>query len=143
MGRRLLPLVLCCALVAGCGGDDDAAPRPAAPDAPRYTRAATQACLKREGFRIATTTKAVGFIASTAVGGALRAKKGRADVIMAFGADGNDAAQTLKGIKRFRKTKQSKIFRFRLRRANAVVLWAYRPTPAQQRTVYGCLQPSG
>jgi hypothetical protein len=137
MGRRFLPLGACAALLVGCGGGGEAAP-----ERPFYARTATIACLKKKDFRILTRSKAVGFVAYTAVGGGFRARQGKSDVIMAFGADTDDAAQTLTMIRRSPELRHSAIFRYRTRRANVAILWAYRPTAKQKKTVYGCLKPA-
>jgi hypothetical protein len=150
MGRRpLLLLVLCVTLLGGCGGDGDGSANgeTATTTAPRvtvYARAPTMACLRRRGLRVTTTAKAVGFIAYTAVGGALRARRPNgADVIMAFGVDGDDAAQTLLGINRAPTTEQGRLFKTKLRRSNVAILWAYPPTANQKKNVYGCLKSAG
>src|SRR5215210_4880198 len=136
MGRRPVFFVLCAslctALLGGCGDNGDSGNATATATGPRvtlYARAPTMACLRRKGFRVATDAEAVGFIAYTAVGGALRARRPKgADVIMAFGVDGDDAAQTLIGIRRAATTKTGRLFRVVLRRSNVAILWAYLPT---------------
>jgi hypothetical protein len=144
MRGRSLSLLLCVLALAGCGGDDDAATTTTAGPQPvvRYARAPTMACLKRKHYHVTTRPKQVGFIAYTAVGGGLRATKpSGGDVIMAFGVDGDDAAQTLTGVEK--ASKRAKLFRVKLRRSNVAILWAYLPTPAQKKAVYGCLQTAG
>jgi hypothetical protein len=146
MRGRSLSLLLCALVLAGCGGDDEAATttKPGPQQVVRYARQPTMACLKRDGYDVSTRAKDVGFIAYTAVGGGLRAAKpGGGDVIMAFGVDGDDAAQTLTGINQAETTKHGKLFRVRLRRSNVAVLWAYLPTTAQKKAVYGCLESAG
>jgi hypothetical protein len=149
MGRRPVLLLFCVALLGGCGGDGngDAEGETAtttASQVTRYARAPTMACLRRKGLRVTTTAKDVGFIAYTAVGGALRARRPNgADVIMAFGVDGDDAAQTLVGIRRAETTAKGRLFRVPLRRSNVAIIWAYRPTPNQKKNVYGCLKAAG
>ena len=138
MGRRVVALAACTALLAGCGGSKKAV----APEAPRYVRSATIKCLKKHHFTVSTKAKAVNFIAFTSVGGGLRAWKPKRhrklDLIMAFGANGLDARQTLIAIKRF--ARRSRIFRYRIRKSNVVVLFAYRPAGAQAEGVFGCLK---
>src|SRR5215218_9846745 len=130
MGRRPVFLVLCVALVcvpvlAGCGGGDDNAGNETTTTGPRvkvYARGPTMACLRRKGLRVTTNAKDVGFIAYTAVGGALRARRPKgADVIMAFGVDGDDAAQTLIGIRRAGTARTGRLFRVLLRRSNVAI----------------------
>lgn len=149
MRGRSLSLLLCVLALGGCGGDDETAgttTTTAKPGPTRvvYTRAPTIACLERAGYDVSTRGKDVGFIAFTAVGGGLRAtKQGGGDVIMAFGVDGDDAAQTLKGIAQAEESNQGKLFRVHLRRSNVAILWAYLPTARQKKAVYGCLKTAG
>ena len=100
------------------------------------------ACLRSKDYDVSTKAKDVGFIAYTAVGGGLRAsRRGGGDVIMAFGADGDDAAQTLKGVEK--AASNARLFRSKLRQSNVVILWAYLPTDRQKNAVYGCLKSAG
>ena len=62
-------------------------------------------------------------------------------MIMAFGVDGDDAAQTLKGIAK--ASPDAKLFRTKLRKSNVAILWAYLPTARQKKAVYGCLKSAG
>jgi len=139
MGRRALIWLAPLALVAGCGGGNNSA-KPAA-SGPVFRRPLTEACLRAHGFTLSHKVKQVGFIAFTSVGGGVRAKKGSADVILAFGNDGGDAQQTLAAIKNNRKLKQSSIFRYRRRVSNVVLFWAYRPPKKTARLVDACLRP--
>jgi hypothetical protein len=148
MRGRSFPLVLCALVLAGCGGDDEASTTTTTTTPPqpvvRYAREPTIACLERAGYEVSTRAKDVGFIAYTAVGGGLRAvKAGGGDTIMAFGVDGDDAAQTLKGIAQAESSNQGKLFRVHLRRSNVAILWAYLPTAKQKKAVYGCLKAAG
>lgn len=143
MRGRSFSLVLCALVLGGCGGGNDTATTTSsAPTIVRFARAPTMACLRRKGYDVSTRAKEVGFIAYTAVGGGMRAsKRGGGDVIMAFGVDGDDAAQTLKGIDK--AAKNAKLFRVKKRQSNVAILWAYLPTPAQKRAVYSCLESAG
>lgn len=101
-------------------------------------------CLRSNGFTVSTSEKDMNFIAYTATGGGLRAwkpkKHRKVDLILAFGANGDDARQTMTAIKRF--ALRSPVFRFRLRRANAVILWAYRPSERNKALLDSCLKAS-
>jgi hypothetical protein len=131
MRRGLLVLVALLAL-AGCGGDSTA-PFQAAP---------TAKCLKTKGFRVTTREAEVGFIASAAANGGLRAEPANGNTLtIAFGADGKDAAQHLvPAFRRFATPHYRKHFRdiFQQKR-NAVLIWAVAPTPEQLQTALDCL----
>jgi hypothetical protein len=64
----------------------------------------------------------------------------KTDVILAFGADGADAQQTIRAIRRF--APRPPLFRYRLRNANVVILWAYRPSKAKKLLLAKCLAVS-
>jgi len=139
MGRRLLiAAVACCALlvVAGCGGRKEVADV--------YHRAATIDCLQSRGYTVTTSEKDVNFIAWSAPGGGLRAWKAgtrdKGDVILAFGNSLADAQQTMRAVRRF--ALRPSIFRYRLLRANVVLMWAYRPTATDKRLLVECLNSS-
>jgi hypothetical protein len=138
MGRRLLILGGCALLVAGCGGSKKQEV------GNLYKLGGASACLREHGFRVSTKEKDVGFVAYTATGGGLRAwekrTNGRVSLILAFGQSGDDAKQTLVAVKRF--ARRPPIFRWRARRANAVILFAYRPSLKNQRLVVNCLEKS-
>jgi hypothetical protein len=133
MARRLALLSCCCCLLlTGCGS------KKAAFVGEVYSRGPVAKCLAAHGFTVSTSEKDMNFIAYTATGGGLRAWKPKVhrkvDLILAFGADGDDARQTMTAIK--------PLFRFRLRKANAVILWAYRPSQANVAMLDGCLNAS-
>jgi hypothetical protein len=137
MGRRTIIIAVLAAALAGCGGGSSSAP-----SVPVYKQGPTQACLRQHGFKIRHSAKAVGFIAYASTGGSLRATKGgKGDVILAFGADGTAARQTLDAVRRNPKIANSAIFRYRIRKANVVAFWLVRPRRRVARTVYGCLRP--
>jgi len=136
--RWLLILGGCALLAAGCGGSKKQ-------DVGNlYKLGGASACLRDHGFRVSTSENDVGFVAYTATGGGMRAwengTNGRVSLILAFGQSGDDAKQTLAAVKRF--AKRPPIFRWRARRGNAVILFAYRPSLANQRLVVRCLENS-
>ena len=133
MGRRLILLFACALVVAGCGGK--AAKQPQVGDV--YTLQPTAACLRADGFAVSTKEKDVNFIAFAAPGGGLRARTKKADLIIAFGQNGHDRKQIMKAVKRF--ARKPPIFRYRIGRANIVMLWAYRPSKRQKAILDGCL----
>ena len=140
MSRRVAILSVCCSLLlAGCGGS-----KTATFVGQVYKRGPVAKCLAAHGFTVSTSEKDMNFIAYTATGGGLRAWKPKVhrkvDLILAFGANGEDAKSTMNGVKRF--ALRSAIFRFRLRKANAVILWAYRPSKKNKKLLDRCLNTS-
>ncbi len=101
-------------------------------------------CLRKHNFTVSTSEKDVNFIAYSATGGGLRAwqngTRHKVDLILAFGQSLQDAKQTMKAVRRFALTPP--IFRFRLVRANVVIMWAYRPSKAHQALLLDCLNSS-
>ncbi len=130
MGRRLI-LLFACALLAGCGGKA----KPKIGNV--YTLQPTAACLRADGFNVSTKEKDVNFIAFAAPGGGLRARTKKLDLIIAFGQNGHDRKQIMKAVKRF--ARRPPIFRYRIGRANIVILWAYRPSAKDKAILDGCL----
>jgi hypothetical protein len=142
MGRRrvLLLSFFCVLVLAGCGE----AKKQTAAVGEVYKRAGTASCLRSHGFTVSFESKDMNFIAYTATAGGMRAwkpkKHRKADMILAFGADGADAKQTMTAIREF--ARRPAIFRFRLRKANVVILWAYRPSPTNVALLDICLRQS-
>jgi hypothetical protein len=141
MGRRhLLFIAWCVLLLAGCGGSK----KTPTVVGHLFHRGPVATCLRGHGFTVSTSEKEMNFIAYTATGGGLRAwkpkKHRKLDLILAFGADGEDAKQTMRGIKRF--ALRPPLFRYRARNANAVILWAYRPSEANKALLSFCLVSS-
>jgi hypothetical protein len=137
--RHLIFVAGCVLLLAGCGGS-----KKTTSVGHVYHRDAVATCLRGHGFTVSTREKDMNFIAYTATGGGLRAWKPKmhrkVDLILAFGADGEDAKQTLRGIKRF--ALRPALFRYRVRNANAVILWAYRPSQGSKALLSVCLAAS-
>jgi len=100
--------------------------------------------LRAHNFTVSTQLKDINFIAYTATGGGLRAWENgtnrQVDLILAFGQSGADARQTLRAMKRF--ANRPPIFRWRIRRANAVVSFAYRPSRKNEELLLRCLNAS-
>jgi hypothetical protein len=139
MGRRLLMLGGCALLLSGCGGR-----KKEAEVGSLYKRGPVVSCLRAHNFTVSTQLKDINFIAYTATGGGLRAWENgtnrQVDLILAFGQSGADARQTLRAMKRF--ANRPPIFRWRIRRANAVISFAYRPSTKNQQLLVRCLNAS-
>lgn len=140
MGRRLLLLGAlggCALLVAGCGGKKREAGY-------LYKRDPVVPCLRSHNYTVSTQEKDVNFIAYTATGGGLRAWENgtghKVDLILAFGRSATDAKQTMKAVKRF--ALRPPIFRWRIRRANVVILYAYKPSQENRSLLVDCLNRS-
>ena len=140
MGRRLVLASLGCAAVlavAGCGGTKKHGTNV-------YSRGPVISCLRDHNFTVSTALKDVNFIAWSAPGGGLRAWENRThhkvDLILAFGHSVADARQTMKAVRRY--ALRPPIFRYRLIRANVVIMWAYRPSKANKKLLLDCLNRS-
>ena len=129
----------CALLLAGCGGK-----KKEADVGSLYKRGPVASCLRAHNFTVSTQLKDINFIAYTATGGGLRAWENgtnrQVDLILAFGQSGADARQTLRAMKRF--ANRPPIFRWRIRRANAVVSFAYRPSHKNEELLLRCLNAS-
>jgi len=102
-----------------------------------YTLDETRACLlERPGLRV---TRRVDFVASTALGGALRVQLRRNQVTISFGLDEDEAERIARAYRRFRGRNIGIEDVLRPRR-NAVLLWKAHPSPADEATVNGCLE---
>ena len=139
MGRSLLILGGCALLLAGCGGSEKKEVAGGL-----YRRGPVAACLRANDFTVSMREQDVNFIAFTATGGGMRAWQNgtnrQVDLILAFGQSNADARQTLKAIKRF--ALRPPLFRWRARRANAVILFATRPSQRNEQLLLRCLNRS-
>ena len=127
--RRLLPWLLLALgaglLVAGCGGGKKT-----------YTLAETRACLAGQPVRLVGR---VDFVASTALGGAVRVKLPQNQVTIAFALDEAEAARIAQAYRRFRGRNIGIEDVLRPQR-NAVLLWVAHPSSEDEQTVTGCLK---
>jgi hypothetical protein len=131
--RRLLLLAPLALLAAACG---QSAAKPFVADA-------TARCLRDKGFVVSTNEADLGLLASTAPNGGLRAtpKEGGNTLILAFAADGKEAANLQKTFRRFAPTKlRPHLGDVMSAKRNAVLLWTVSPTASQQQTVVDCLR---
>ena len=130
MSNRAVVALLAALVAAGCGGERE-------PES--YKLAPTKACLEDANVRV--STRAVDFVASTALGGALNAKFRHNEVTLAFGESGEDAERTESAYRTFApKRLKRKIDDVLLRDRNVVLLWAVAPSQEQRETIEGCLR---
>ncbi len=123
---RLLPALLLVVVLAACGGSSKST---------LYARAATKQCLEQRGVK---TGGKLDFVASTATGGAFRAKIGDNRVTIAFGETEEDARQIELAYRRFR-SKKVNINSILARKGNVVLLWGFAPAERDLETVADCL----
>jgi hypothetical protein len=136
MGTRsaLATLLAVGALVSGCGGPGDE------PDA--YALAPTRQCLLAdEGIRV--DTKNVDFVATTALGGAMRVRLSATNfVVMAFGVNEAEAQRIEQAYRAF-AGKSIPIDDVLERRKNLVLVWNAPPSGEEDAAVLNCLKGSG
>jgi hypothetical protein len=124
--RRLLALAVLAVAVTGCGGSDKHL----------FTLAKTRDCVVGKGAR---TGGALDFIASTATGGAFKARLGSNQVTVVFGQTEEDARQIEFAYTRA-AGKNIGIGDVLARRLNVVLLWRAHPSDDQLGTVADCLK---
>jgi hypothetical protein len=130
MSRPGAALVLVAALLAaGCGGGGRKEP---------YTLAATRSCLAEQGIE---TTRNLGddFVASTAPGGAMRARVGQNSVTISFGQNEIQADRIAEAYRKFRGRNIGIENVLRAKR-NAVMLWEELPAAEDEAIVVDCLR---
>jgi hypothetical protein len=129
--RRLIPLVLAVALVAGCGN----------PVHNHYSIKDTAPCLEKLGYNVDRDASDHGPVEGSASGGALLATEPGNAVVMTFSANGREAAN----IKRAYKTFAPKKLRPHINdvmesQKNVVLRWTITPPSAELDRVLGCLK---
>ena len=137
MGTRwaLASALAIAALAAACGGSPGAEPS-------RYLLTPTRECLlSQDGVRV--DTKNVDFVATTALGGAMRVRlPTRNFVVMAFGNDEAEAERIEDAYREF-AGRSIPIDDVLQRRKNLVLVWNAPPTGDDDAAVSGCLRGSG
>ena len=112
----------------GCGGDDE-------PEL--YALAPTRDCLVEAGAKV--TDNKEDFVASTALGGSIRAEFDSENaVILSFGESLEDAARVEEAYRRFaprRVALENVLGRFR----NVTMIWGFSPSQEDLHTVSDCL----
>ena len=125
--KRLTLLTVIVLVAAGCGK----------PGTKLYTEQASSACLKKAHVKVG----AVGsedFVASSATGGAFRARLTDNSVTVSFGQTLSDAGNIDQAYRRFHAANVG-IDDVLRTQGNAVMLWHQHPTDADIAAVTGCL----
>jgi len=129
---RRLPVIavaaFLAALLAGCGGSSD-------PAKTIYSRDKTIACLEKANAKIGGE---LDFVASTATGGAFKAKVSGNDVTVVFGQTLADADNIDQAYVHFH-AKNVGIEDVLRQQGNAVMLWHEHPSDEDLALVTGCL----
>jgi hypothetical protein len=114
-------------LLAGCGGDQRGL----------YVLEPTRSCL--EGADLQPSQKNLDFVASTALGGALRVRFAENLLSLTFGNSQEEAARIERAYRRFapRRFPIQDVLR---REGNVVMLWGVSPTIDELETVMRCLR---
>jgi hypothetical protein len=128
--RLLLAALAVLVLLAGCGGDED-------DETELYTLDPTRACLVDRGVQVSDNRD--DFVASTALGGSLRAEFASGNiVVLSFGESLEDAARVAAAYERFapeRVALENVLGRFR----NVTMIWSFNPGQDELMTVSDCL----
>jgi hypothetical protein len=129
---RRLPVIAAAAfvaaLLAGCGGGGN-------PAKTIYSRDKTMACLKKANVKIGGE---LDFVASTATGGAFKAKVPGNDVTVVFGQTLDDANNIDQAYVHFHAQNVG-IEDVLRQQGNAVMLWHQHPSDDDLSLVTGCL----
>ena len=130
--KSTLAALAVAAVAAGCSGQ--------APDAEpeRYELAPSRACLQQAGVRV--MTRGLDFVASTALGGAMRVRLPTDNFVdVSFGQDAEEAERIERAYRRFAGP-SIPIDDVLLRTKNVVMVWNAPPTPEERDTLTGCLE---
>jgi hypothetical protein len=114
--------------LAGCGGQGEQS---------LYDLNPTRSCLRKADLQ--PTTKRLDFVASTAIGGAVRVRFPDNDLTLTFGDSEREAERIERAYRRF-APKRYPIQDVLRRDRNVVMLWGVAPTIDQLDTVSRCLQ---
>jgi hypothetical protein len=137
MGTRsgLAATLVLVAFLAACGGARGEEPS-------SYALAPTKACLQSEDG-VSVNTKDVDFVASTALGGAMRVKVSPENfVVMAFGNDDAEAERIERAYRDF-AGKRIPIDDVLQRSKNLVLVWNAPPTGEDESALTNCLKGPG
>jgi hypothetical protein len=135
MGTKLtLVAALAAAALAGCGSGPAAEPD-------HYELRPSRVCLQEDGLRVSTT--GLDFVASTALGGAMRVRLPTDNFVdVSFGEDASEAERIEAAYRRF-AGRSIPINDVLQRTKNVVMVWNAPPGPEEQEAVSGCLAGPG
>jgi hypothetical protein len=131
MMTRGVPALACAAALfasAGCGGDDEPTV---------YRLMPTSACLR--SANVPVTTRNLDFVATTALGGALRARFPSNQVVVAFGSSPNDGDAIERAYEQF-AGRNIGLQDVLMREQNVVLVWAAKPSEQDLARVADCLE---
>jgi hypothetical protein len=128
-GTLAAALAVVAIVAAGCGGGGTDEPD-------RYAVQPTRACLQNAAAEVSTTN--LDFVASTALGGALRVRLPTNFVVVAFGEDPDEAERIERAYRRF-AGETIAIDDVLERTKNVVFVWNAPPSPEERAAVVGCL----
>jgi hypothetical protein len=130
-----LAAIAAAAVTAGCGGSNPAA-EPAL-----YELAPSRACLQEAGVDVKTS--GLDFVASTALGGAMRVRLATDNFVdVSFGEDAAEAERIETAYRRF-AGRSIPVDDVILRTKNVVMVWNAPPTGEERDTLFGCLEGPG
>ena len=129
--KRIAALGLVVAMLGACGGNDP-------PE--HVSLGPTEACLEAAGVPV--SRKDLDFVASTALGGGLRARPDANSVTIAFGESADDALRIEQAYQQF-SGPDIPLHDLLSRDRNAVLLWEEPPSEEQRNLVTGCLAGDG
>jgi hypothetical protein len=127
--KRLLPLLAVALWLSACGSGGPAT----------YTKAATAACLDKQGVGAKPVPQSVDFVAWSAEGGSFRATLSDNFVTVSFGPTVEKANGIADAYRRFAASNVgvSDVLR---QQGNAVMLWHMHPSDTDLSVVTGCLK---
>jgi hypothetical protein len=127
--KALLAALAIVLLVPACGSGG----------ATLYTKAATDACLRKAGLQPKPVAEAADFVANSATGGAFEVQLADNRVTVSFGETMADADNIDEAYRRF-KANNVGIDDVLRRQGNALMLWHVHPQDDDLATISGCLK---
>ena len=127
--KALLAALAAAVLVSACGSGGTTT----------YTRAATEACLRKAALQPRPVTETDDFVANSATGGAFVVQLVDNRVTVSFGETDADADNIDQAYHRFKATNVG-IDDVLRRQGNALMLWHVHPQDTDLATITGCLK---